>query len=171
MQSIHGDARSRRSSTSLRRGQYGNSSRTHSVAAGQVTQSGFSVWTRSVEDSPGVEDSSKIVAGRPVRIAWDSALMREAMPNRCLLFIAIVVAGQPAWSQESPDVDGLSKALSSSDVNERRDAAYALAALGANARDAVPALVKRLDDSDEQVWFQSVTALARIGPAASPTET
>lgn len=57
--------------------------------------------------------------------------------------------------------------LASSDRTIRREASLRLSqAGGPEARDAVPALIKALDDQDDQVWFNTVTALARIGPDA-----
>ncbi|MGB0597490.1 MAG: HEAT repeat domain-containing protein [Rubripirellula sp.] len=58
--------------------------------------------------------------------------------------------------------------LGSAELKERRDAAYALAKLGPAAIPAIDALVKALEDRDEQVWMQSAMAVARIGPPAEP---
>ncbi len=57
--------------------------------------------------------------------------------------------------------------LSSDDTQERREAAYELADLGPDAKEAVPALIKALDDRDTQVWAEATGALARIGPDAA----
>ncbi|MEZ6126348.1 MAG: HEAT repeat domain-containing protein [Planctomycetaceae bacterium] len=72
-----------------------------------------------------------------------------------------------ARGDEPGDVQGLISDLQSSDLQIRRDAAYALAALGSQPVQAVPALTKALEDRDEQVWMQSAMSLARIGPAAA----
>ena len=64
------------------------------------------------------------------------------------------------------EVDDLIKDLSSGDKAKRREAARSLSFLGPKAKAAVPALVKGLDDDEEQVFFWSVTALAKIGPDA-----
>jgi HEAT repeat protein len=66
----------------------------------------------------------------------------------------------------------LADRLASGDREVRREAAYALALLGSEAKDALPALIKALDDPDKQVWSNAVTAVANIGPeaeAAIPT--
>lgn len=67
---------------------------------------------------------------------------------------------------EAADIEELIEQLESKDVDERRDAAYALAALGSDAEKAVPALIEAIGDRDPQVVAASLTALARIGPAA-----
>ena len=85
-------------------------------------------------------------------IAWGVAFT--------LLFAATIV---PA-----ADVTGLIEELASSDAQKRRNAAYELNQLGAEAVDALPALMKALDDDDEQVFFNAASAIARIGPAAEP---
>lgn len=61
----------------------------------------------------------------------------------------------------------LAKQLASVQLNERRDAAYGLAQLGAAALPALDALIEGLSDRDEQVFVQSATAIARIGEPAA----
>ena len=99
------------------------------------------------------------------------------MPNRLyplLLLCSGLLASLDLLAQErSVHLDPLIKALQlpgkdRSVVQERRDAALALSQLGAEAGPAVDALAAALDDPDTQVWFHSVTALARIGSAATP---
>ncbi|HUF61907.1 MAG TPA: HEAT repeat domain-containing protein [Verrucomicrobiales bacterium] len=63
-------------------------------------------------------------------------------------------------------VRALAEELKSDDEEARRKAAYELTALGKEAEPAVAALTDALSDSDAQVWFQAVTALALIGPGA-----
>lgn len=58
----------------------------------------------------------------------------------------------------------LAASLSSAELSERRDAAYALAKLGADAFPAIDALVEGLRDRDDQVWMQCAMAVARLGP-------
>ena len=64
------------------------------------------------------------------------------------------------------EVEDLIGELGSGDKVKRREAARSLALLGPAARAAVPALIKGLDDDEEQVFFWSATALAKIGPDA-----
>ena len=64
------------------------------------------------------------------------------------------------------EVEDLITELSGSDKVKRREAARSLALLGPDAKAAVPALVKGLDDDEEQVFFWSATALAKFGPDA-----
>ena len=55
--------------------------------------------------------------------------------------------------------------LSSTDTQERREAAYALAELGPAAKEAVPALTERLQDEDPWVRRVAADALDEIGSA------
>lgn len=64
------------------------------------------------------------------------------------------------------EIDALAKQLSSVDLNERRDAAYALADAGPEALPAIQQLAQALEDQDAQVWFQSITAIGKLGPDA-----
>ena len=64
------------------------------------------------------------------------------------------------------EVDEFIKDLESGDKAKRREAARSLSLIGAKAKAAVPALIKGLDDDEEQVFFWSATALAKIGPDA-----
>ncbi len=64
------------------------------------------------------------------------------------------------------EVDDLIQALGNGDKAKRREAARSLSLLGAKAKSAVPALIKGLDDNEEQVFFWAATALAKIGPDA-----
>jgi hypothetical protein len=66
-----------------------------------------------------------------------------------------------------PSEQELIEALQAPDVEQRRDAAYALAQLGEKAATANAALIQALDDRDPQVWAASVRAVARIGPGAA----
>ena len=69
--------------------------------------------------------------------------------------------------EQRAKAEELGIALGDVDLNKRRDAAYQLASMGAFALPALDALIEKLDDRDEQVWIQSVTAIAKIGPSAS----
>ncbi|MBC8243827.1 MAG: HEAT repeat domain-containing protein [Verrucomicrobia bacterium] len=63
-------------------------------------------------------------------------------------------------------VEELISELRQGDKVARREAARSLAQLGPKAKPAVPALVKALDDDQEQVFFWAATALANLGPDA-----
>ncbi len=64
------------------------------------------------------------------------------------------------------DIGQIVEKLSANDREQRRDAAYQLSVLGAQARPALPALLKALDDPDRQVWAYAVTTLGTFGPEA-----
>jgi HEAT repeat protein len=64
------------------------------------------------------------------------------------------------------DVAELAQKLKDKDSDTRRDAARALAEMGAEAKPAVPALVAALKDSDLYVRRFAAQALGEIGPAA-----
>src|SRR5262245_47812233 len=66
-----------------------------------------------------------------------------------------------------PPVMGLIEALKSSDASTRAAAAEKLAALGKDAKDAVPALTRALDDYAFNVQVWAMRALGAIGPAAA----
>ena len=73
-----------------------------------------------------------------------------------------------AASAQDVPVETLVEQLASDDLEQRRDAAYALADIGAEAVPAVQALAKALHDPDIQVWSASTKALAQLGPQAAP---
>ena len=64
------------------------------------------------------------------------------------------------------EVDELISDLVDGDKVARREAARSLALIGPEAKAAVPALARALDDDEVQVFFWSATALANLGPAA-----
>ncbi|WP_182865396.1 HEAT repeat domain-containing protein [Rhodopirellula sp. JC639] len=74
----------------------------------------------------------------------------------------------PRGDDEASKVDEWAAALTSVEMDERRDAAYSLARIGQDALPAIDALIKGLGDRDDQVWMQSAMAVARIGPEAEP---
>src|SRR5687767_9245605 len=57
--------------------------------------------------------------------------------------------------------------LKNGDRGARREAAYQIHQLGKEAKPAVPALIKALGDSEQQVWFHAVMTLAELGPDAA----
>ena len=60
-------------------------------------------------------------------------------------------------------VESLIQQLGSGEASIRRNAAIALGQIGEPAKNAVPALVKALHDEDEDVRFEAVSALKKIG--------
>ena len=100
--------------------------------------------------------------------------MRPLTAGHTLFSILLLIAGIAITSEsiaQEKNVAELIENLASGDDRTRRDAAMFLSDLAAESSDAVeavPALVKALDDSEQQVWFHSVTALSRLGPDAAP---
>lgn len=100
--------------------------------------------------------------------------MRPLTSGSLLLSILLLTSGiaiAPQSIAQEKNVTELIDDLSSGDDRSRRDAAMFLSKLAAETSDAVeavPALVKALDDSEQQVWFHSVTALSRLGHDAAP---
>jgi HEAT repeat protein len=56
--------------------------------------------------------------------------------------------------------------MGASDREQRREASYQLLQLGPAAKPALAELIKALDDPDKQVWSNSISAIAAIGPGA-----
>ncbi len=65
-------------------------------------------------------------------------------------------------------VKQLIESLESDDLDKRRDAAYELTSREAHERAAIVAMAKALSDSDNQVRFQCLLALARAGEDSEP---
>ncbi|MDQ3624446.1 MAG: HEAT repeat domain-containing protein, partial [Verrucomicrobiota bacterium] len=79
-----------------------------------------------------------------------------------------LLAPPSSFAEPAPlTVAQLAKQLTGADLTARRDAGYQLGKFGADAKDAVPALIKALDDPDKQVWSYAAAALAAIGPDAA----
>ena len=94
-----------------------------------------------------------------------SRLMRLNV-HGILFFLSSAAMAALICGAQGAEISELVSDLESSDAKKRRVAAYQLNQLGAGAAEAVPALVKALDDDEVQVFFHAVTALARIGPKA-----
>lgn len=94
--------------------------------------------------------------------------LEKALDNPELRTVAMEILAATG-SKAKPAVDNLVAALGDADPATRGDAAVALAAIGAEAADAVPALGKLLDgDAGEPaVRYAAAYALGRIGPAAA----
>ena len=89
--------------------------------------------------------------------------LRLALRLQAALLAACLLSPSPARAQaDSGSVDQLIKDLGSDELETRRDAAYALAALGPEARPAVPALVEALNRRDVDVRAQAHMLLQQI---------
>jgi HEAT repeat protein len=89
---------------------------------------------------------------------------------RCISLAALFAVILPIFAKAAEEplpVEKLVSQLETGDVPTRRNASYFLMKLGPKAKDALPALIKALDDSDKQVWSNSVSAIAAIGPDAN----
>ncbi len=84
-----------------------------------------------------------------------------------LASLSLLCVSVASAEEDASSVSILIQQLSSDDTQERREAAYELADLGPDAKEAVPALIKALADRDTQVWAEATGALARIGPDAA----
>ena len=94
--------------------------------------------------------------------------------NRFLTILIVnlvcLTSFQMVLAQEK-NVQSLIQDLNREDNRIRRDAALYLSQLAGTSSDvieAVPALIKALGDSQQQVWFHSITALSKLGPDAAP---
>ena len=93
------------------------------------------------------------------RVIGGSSLITVSTLICCILGSTMVLVAQ--------EIDELAKQLGSVDLNERREAAYALAGAGSDALPVIQQLAQALGDQDAQVWFQAITAIGKMGPAAS----
>ncbi|MBE9225179.1 HEAT repeat domain-containing protein [Phormidium sp. LEGE 05292] len=71
----------------------------------------------------------------------------------------------------SPAVYALTKALKDDNVLVRRGATFALAGIGAQAKQTIPILIEMLSDNDEQIRLNASIALRGIGATATPALT
>lgn len=76
------------------------------------------------------------------------------------------MAGHALGECGRPAEPSLISLLDHADANVRWDAIWALAQLKEVSPAAVPALIRRLDDSELFIWFEAVVLLGRIGPPA-----
>lgn len=83
-----------------------------------------------------------------------------------LTLLPALLTGQDT-EEKSRQLDRAIREIQSSDGAERRKAAYTLNSLGADALPALPHIIKGLSDTEEQVWFQCVQLVAKIGPDAA----
>lgn len=123
------------------------------------------------DDHPAVRGAaatSLVRLGPTAIAALEQALDKPAL--RTLAMELLAAAG----SKAKPAVDNLVAALADADPATRGDAAVALAAIGPEAAEAVPALAKLLagDEKEDALRYAAAYALGRIGPAsASVAET
>ncbi len=88
------------------------------------------------------------------------------MRGGALLAISALLASVVFAAEKAVDPAQLATQLVSPDVVARREASYELAKLGPKAKDALPALIKALDDGDKQVWTNAIAAVSAMGPDA-----
>ena len=112
----------------------------------------------------GAAATSLVRLGPTAIAALEKALDKPAL--RTLAMELLAASG----SKAKPAVDNLVAALSDADPATRGDAAVALAAIGPDAAEAVPALSKLLggDEKEAALQYAAAYALGRIGPAAAP---
>jgi HEAT repeat protein len=116
------------------------------------------------------------VAVANARAPWNLGVGRSALgvqpaagALRLLTRSAILalLALTSAFAADAPPTfEKLVSQLETGDTPARRDASYHLLKLGPKAKDALPVLIKSLEDQDKQVWSNSVAAIAAIGPDA-----
>jgi HEAT repeat protein len=107
-----------------------------------------------------VRAMAMIQADRSVTIPLVVKMLQDSDQNVAMRAVsAIAEAGAIA-------VPALNAALANPEA--RYWACIALAEMGANAKDAVPGLIKALSDEQPQTRLQAAIALAEIGPAARP---
>ena len=149
-----------------------------------VAMSALSDLTGSLDDADEAALADRFVGlledDHPaVRVAAATSLVRfgptaitaieKALDKPALRTLAIELLAA-AGSKAKPAVDNLVAALSDADSATRGDAAVALAAIGPDAAEAVPALSKLLagDEKEAALRYAAAYALGRIGPAAAP---
>ena len=77
----------------------------------------------------------------------------------CLFFFTAIASN--VWSQDETKIQTFTNNLKDEDTNVRLKAAHALLKMGAEAKEAVPALIEALKDEDETVRWYAAEALDR----------
>lgn len=149
-----------------------------------AAMSALSDLTESLDDADEATLADRFVAlledGHPaVRGAAATSLVRlgptaiaaleKALDKPALRTLAIEVLAA-CGSKAKSAVDNLVAVLSDADPATRGDAAVALAAIGPDAAEAVPALAKLFagEENEAGLRYAAAYALGRIGPAAAP---
>ena len=95
----------------------------------------------------------------------DSALNNEELRHYAVRLIARL--GSDGSGAVPALIEAIKKSGSSPDDHEFvREAQFAISMIGANAKQAIPTLVKSLSSQDEEVVASAIFALGKIGPAA-----
>jgi HEAT repeat protein len=121
-----------------------------------------------LEDAhPGVRGAAatSLVRLGPTAVAsLEKALEKPSL--RTLAMVLLAATGSSA----KPAVDTLVKALADADPSVRGDAAVAIASIGPDAAEAVPALSQLLGGGADEapLRYAAAYALGRIGPASAP---
>ncbi len=80
--------------------------------------------------------------------------------------LAVCLMATPMVALSDDDLGELLTRIESPKVKERREAARSLSHIGDRAAEALPALIKTLDDKDEQVLAHVLIAITQLGPSA-----
>ena len=80
------------------------------------------------------------------------------------LAVSLVATSLVALSDD--DISDLQTKIESAEVRERREAVRTLSLIGDKAAEALPALIKALDDKDTQVRAHALAAITQLGPNA-----
>ncbi len=86
--------------------------------------------------------------------------------KKFLLCAALALTPLLASAEQKPDPLKLAAQLTTGDRDAKREASFQLEKLGPAAKNALPALIKALDESDGQIWSHSIAAIAALGPDA-----
>jgi len=88
------------------------------------------------------------------------------VPRLCILLLSVVGCGKPAPPYEGKSVSQLETMLADIDPTVQVQGAFGLAQRGAEAKDAVPALIRALTSKETLVRQNVALALGKIGPDA-----
>lgn len=100
-------------------------------------------------------------------VTLDPAGVVHESPARAAVAGVPVQDTEQAGERESRARE-LGSLLESGSLEERRDASYELAQLGAQAWPALDQLIEGLSDRDRQIWANSIQAISQLGPRGLP---